>query len=160
MTDVPGLKNRLSRRQASVQALAVSSLVACAGWFPGRALALGKQAFDAKSLQEALDALQTGALVESSEVSIAVPERAENGALVPCSISATLPGVSRLLILVEKNPVALVAIFHVTGRVKPAFSTRIKMAQSGDVYGVALMADGRALYARKAVQVTVGSCDV
>jgi len=38
------------------------------------------------------------------------------------------------------------------------FTTRSKMGQSSDVYAVALMADGKALYAKKEVKVTLGGC--
>ena len=38
------------------------------------------------------------------------------------------------------------------------FSTRAKMGQSSDVYAVAIMADGRALFAKKEVKVTLGGC--
>jgi sulfur-oxidizing protein SoxY len=63
-----------------------------------------------------------------------------------------------LLLLVEKNPVPLVALFHVAPSVEPVFSIRAKLAQSSAVYAVALMDDGRALYARREVRVTLGSC--
>ena len=38
------------------------------------------------------------------------------------------------------------------------FSTRAKMGQSSDVYAVAIMADGKALWAKKEVKVTLGGC--
>jgi sulfur-oxidizing protein SoxY len=46
----------------------------------------------------------------------------------------------------------------VSPSIEPAFSIRAKLAQSSDVYAVALMDDGRALYARRQVRVTLGSC--
>jgi sulfur-oxidizing protein SoxY len=63
-----------------------------------------------------------------------------------------------MLILVEKNPTALVAVFNMTDSVDANFATRSKMGQSSDVYAVALMADGKALYAKKEVKVTLGGC--
>jgi len=54
--------------------------------------------------------------------------------------------------------VPLVALFQVSPSVEPAFSLRAKLAQSSAVYAVALMDDGRALYARREVRVTLGSC--
>ena len=149
-----------SRRQAGLHTAVVLGLLASAGLFPRFALALGKEAFEAKSLQDALEALGTSAFTESSEVSLTVPERAENGALVPVAVSTTALGVKRLLILVEKNPVPLIAVFDLAESVEPALSTRVKMAQSSAVYGVAITADGKAVYSRKEVSVTVGSCDV
>jgi sulfur-oxidizing protein SoxY len=37
-------------------------------------------------------------------------------------------------------------------------STRAKMGQSSDVYAVAVMNDGKVLFAKKEVKVTLGGC--
>jgi sulfur-oxidizing protein SoxY len=66
--------------------------------------------------------------------------------------------VKQLLILVEKNPSALVASFGVTEAVVANFSTRAKMGQSSDVYAVAITNDGKAFFAKKEVKVTLGGC--
>ena len=58
----------------------------------------------------------------------------------------------------EKNPAALVAVFNITDSIDANVSTRTKMGQSSDVYAVAIMNDGRALYAKKEVKVTLGGC--
>ncbi len=60
--------------------------------------------------------------------------------------------------LVEKNPSALIAVFNLTDSVDANISTRAKMGQSSDVYAVAIMNDGRALFAKKEVKVTLGGC--
>jgi sulfur-oxidizing protein SoxY len=120
--------------------------------------AYNKPAFEAKTLAEVLKALGAGAPVESKDVTIGGPDIAENGAVVPLTAGTTLPGVKQILILVEKNPAALVALFNVTDSVEASFATRTKMGQSSDVYAVAVMADGKALYAKKEVKVTLGGC--
>jgi sulfur-oxidizing protein SoxY len=74
------------------------------------------------------------------------------------SVSTALAGVRKILILVEKNPASLAASFEVSDSIEANFSTRIKMSQTSDVYAVAVMADGRALFSKKEVKVTVGSC--
>jgi sulfur-oxidizing protein SoxY len=66
--------------------------------------------------------------------------------------------VKHLLVLVEKNPATLVAKFDVTDAVEANFLTRAKMGQSSDVYAVAIMNDGKALFAKKEVKVTLGGC--
>ena len=147
-----------SRRQALKQTAAVASLLASTGLFPQFAHAFSKEAFEAKSLQDAMKALGTGALAESKDVTLTGPDIAENGAVVPVGVSTSLPGVKRLLILVEKNPNALIALFNVTDSVEASFATRTKMGQSSDVYAVAVMADGKALYAKKEIKVTLGGC--
>ena len=97
-------------------------------------------------------------MAESKDVTITGPDIAENGAVVPLGASTSLAGVKQLLVLVEKNPAALVALFHVSDSVEANFSTRAKMGQSSDVYAVAIMNDGKALWAKKEVKVTLGGC--
>lgn len=95
---------------------------------------------------------------ESADVTITGPDIAENGAVVPLATSTNLPGVKHLMILVDKNPSPLVALFNVTDDIESSFSTRAKMGQSSDVYAVAIMNDGNALWAKKEVKVTLGGC--
>jgi sulfur-oxidizing protein SoxY len=52
----------------------------------------------------------------------------------------------------------LVAMFDVTDSVDANMSTRVKMGQSSDVFAVAIMNDGKVLFAKKEVKVTLGGC--
>jgi sulfur-oxidizing protein SoxY len=115
-------------------------------------------AFEAKSINDLMKALGAGAPVESKDVTITGPDIAENGAVVPVGASTSLAGVKRLLILVEKNPSVLSAAFEVSDAVESSFATRVKMGQSSNVYAVAMMADGKVLFAQKEVKVTLGGC--
>jgi sulfur-oxidizing protein SoxY len=152
-------ENRMqSRRQTLKQTAVVAGLLAGTGLFPQFAWAFNKSAFEAKTLQEAIKAFGGGTLTESKDVTITAPDIAENGAVVPLAVSSSLPGVKHLLLLVEKNPSALVAMFNVVDSVEPAFSTRAKMGQSSDVYAVAIMTDGKAFFTKKEVKVTLGGC--
>jgi len=126
--------------------------------FPQFAFAFNTAAFDAKSVADALKALGAGAPVESKDVSITAPDIAENGSVVPVGVATTLAGVKSMLIMVEKNPATLTALFNVTDSVEPAFQARVKMGQSSDVYAIALMKDGKVLFAKKEVKVTLGGC--
>lgn len=147
-----------TRRKTLQQSAVVAGLLAGTGLFPQYALAFNKAAFEAKNMAEVLKALGAGAPVESKDVAVVAPDIAENGAVVPVTASTTLAGVKHILILVEKNPSALVAVFNVTESVEASFATRTKMGQSSDVYAVAVMADGKALFAKKEVKVTLGGC--
>lgn len=147
-----------TRRTTLKQSAIVASLLATTGLFPQYALAYNTSAFEAKSLADVLKALGAGAPVESKDVSIGGPDIAENGAVVPLTAATTLTGVKQLLMLVEKNPSTLVALFNVTESVEPNFATRTKMGQSSDVYAVAIMNDGKAFFAKKEVKVTLGGC--
>ena len=147
-----------NRRDLLRQGATVAGLLAATGLFPRYALAWNQKAFDAKSVADVMKAFGAGAPAESKEVTLTAPDIAENGAVVPFAISTTLPGVKQMLILVEKNPSTLVAKFDVSDAVEPNFATRAKMGQSSDVYAVAITGDGRALYAKKEVKVTLGGC--
>ena len=151
-----------TRRHALSASAKLALLLLGAGVLPAaaRAQAAGfnQAAFDAKSLAEVMKALGANAPAASSDVTVSAPDIAENGAVVPVGASSLLPGVKRLLVLVEKNPSALSAIFDVSEMVDANFSTRVKMGQSSDVYAVAMMNDGRVLYAKKEVKVTLGGC--
>ena len=94
----------------------------------------------------------------STSVTLTAPDIAENGAVVPLAVASTLPNVKQLVLLVEKNPNALVAVFNVTPEVDANFATRSKMGETSDVYAVAITADGKAHYAKKEVKVTLGGC--
>jgi sulfur-oxidizing protein SoxY len=148
-----------NRRETLKQSALVAGLLATAGLIPQHAFAYNKAAFEAKSLNDVVKALgAAGAPVESKDVTIGGPDIAENGAVVPLTAGTTLAGVKQMLILVEKNPAAMVAMFNVSDSVEPNFATRAKMGQSSDVYAVAVMADGKVFYAKKEVKVTLGGC--
>jgi sulfur-oxidizing protein SoxY len=97
--------------------MAVMSLAMAAGLFkPGSAWAQAswnKAAFDTKSLNDAVKAMGGGAAVESKDITITSPDIAENGAVVPFTISSKLPKTEQLAILVEKNPNILAASFNI-----------------------------------------------
>ena len=147
-----------SRRTTLQQGAIVAGLLMSTGLFPQYALAFNAKAFEAKTLGDVLKALGAGAPTESKDVTITGPDIAENGAVVPLGASTALPGVKQLLVLVEKNPSALIAVFNMTDGIDTNISTRAKMGQSSDVYAVAVMNDGKVLYAKKEVKVTLGGC--
>jgi sulfur-oxidizing protein SoxY len=147
-----------TRRETLKQSAIAAGLLASAGLLPQQALAYSNEAFKAKTIADAVKALGGQAPVESKDVTIGGPDIAENGAVVPLTASSTLAGVKQILVLVEKNPAALVALFNVTDAVEANFATRSKMGQSSDVYAVAIMQDGKAFYAKKEVKVTLGGC--
>ncbi|HSV35113.1 MAG TPA: thiosulfate oxidation carrier protein SoxY [Ramlibacter sp.] len=147
-----------TRRETLKQSAVVAGLLAATGLFPRYALAWNATAFEAKSVADVLKAFGASAPAESKEVTLTGPDIAENGAVVPLAIATTLANVKHMLVLVEKNPSTLVAKFDVTPSVEPNFATRAKMGQSSDVYAVAITNDGKALYAKKEVKVTLGGC--
>ena len=148
-----------TRREMLTTSATVASLLATAGLLPSTAHAAWAQAaFDAKTLADAVKALGGGVPTESKDVTITGPDIAENGAVVPVGVSTNLAGVKRLALMVEKNPNALAAVFEVSDAVEANFNTRVKMGQSSNVFAVALMNDGKVLYAAKEIKVTLGGC--
>ena len=148
-----------TRRKILWHSAKVASLLALTGLMPRLAMAAwNKDAFDAKSIGEVAKALGGAAPTASNALSITGPDIGENGAVVPIVASCSLPGVKRLAVLVEKNPSALAASYDVTEALEANISTRVKMAQTSQVYAVALMADGRTLFAQKEIKVTAGGC--
>ena len=152
-----------SRREMLSRSIQVATLLAAAGLFPQLAKAqaatgLNADAFAAKNMAELMKALGSAAPTESKEIAVTGPDIAENGAVVPIGASTALPGVKRLLILVEKNPSLLAAMFNITDAIDANISTRVKMGQSSNVVAVAMMNDGKVLFAQKEVKVTLGGC--
>ena len=147
-----------NRRQILQQSAALAGLAATGAWLPASALAYTKEAFEAKSVADALKAVGAGTPTESKEVTITGPDIAENGAVVPLSVATSLPGVKRLMLLVEKNPNALAAMFELTDGIEPNINARVKMAQSSNVFAVAMTGDGKVFFAQKEIKVTLGGC--
>jgi len=147
-----------NRRETLKQSLAVAGLLGATGLFPQHAFAFNRAAFDAKNIADAVKAYGASAPVESKDVSLTAPDIAENGAVVPMAVASTLPNLKHLLVLVEKNPNALVAKFDVSDAVEPNFATRAKMGQTSDVFAVAITKDNKAFFTKKEVKVTLGGC--
>jgi len=151
-----------TRREVLKTSATVASLLIGAGLLPNVALAqmAGYQtpAFEAKTMADVIKALGASAPAESKDITIQSPDIAENGAVVPLGASTALPGVERMLLMVEKNPAMLTAMFEFTDAVEPTVATRVKMGQSSNVFAVAMLADGRVLYAQKEIKVTLGGC--
>ena len=151
-----------NRREVLTHSAQLTAMLATLGLLPHAAQAqvagFNTAAFDAKTMADLMKSLGGGTPAESKDVTITGPDIAENGAVVPVGASTTLPGVKRLLLLVEKNPAMLSALFEVTDAVEANFLTRVKMGQSSNVFAVAMMADGKVLYAVKEIKVTLGGC--
>jgi sulfur-oxidizing protein SoxY len=147
------------RREFMVHGARVAGALAAAGLLPAVACAAwSKAAFEAKSIDDVLKALGGAKPVESKDITLTAPDIAENGAVVPIAASTSLPDVRQIAFLVEKNPTTLAGTFEFTDAVETSVATRVKMAETSHVYAIALTGDGRALYAKKEVKVTLGGC--
>jgi len=140
---------------ASVMALAASAGLLKSGTV--HAEDWNKAAFDTKSLQDTVKAFGGAPATESKDIAITSPDIAENGAVVPVSVTSKLGKTESISILVEKNPNALSASFDIPGGTEPFVSTRVKMGQTSNVYAL-VKADGKYFYATKEIKVTLGGC--
>jgi len=154
----------IRRRQVlkSGSGVTLLTLLAATGWLrPGEARAAegwNQAAFDTHSLADTVKALGGGAAAPNPGVTFfQTPDIAENGAVVPIGVTSTIPGTESIAILVEKNPNMLAAIFDIPAGTEPSLSTRVKMAQTSNVYAL-VKADGKFFVATKEVKVTLGGC--
>jgi sulfur-oxidizing protein SoxY len=148
-----------TRRDMLARSASVAVALAGLGLLPQAVQAAWSQAaFDARTMGDLMKALGTSGPTESKDVTITGPDIAENGAVVPVGASTTLAGARRILLLVEKNPSMLAALFDITDAVEPTISTRVKMGQSSNVIAVAITADNKVFFAQKEIKVTLGGC--
>ena len=120
--------------------------------------AWNEKAFHAESIDGALsEAMGSASNTASDAIKIKAPDIAENGAVVPVSISSDMTGVESIALLAAGNNTPLVATFSLGEGAVADVSTRIKMAKTGDVVAV-VKAGGKLHSARKSVKVTIGGC--
>lgn len=150
----------LERRQAlkTGGALGLWGLFVSLGLMPQGAQAeWNKTLFTAKSMDEALDGLGAVLPANSDAISLTVPEIAENGAVVPISVSSSLPNTTRIMVFVDKNPNVLAADFSFPEGTEGFVTTRVKMGQTAQVIAL-VKADGKLYRAAGTVKVTQGGC--
>src|SRR6201747_2659327 len=92
-----------------------------------------EEAFKQKSDADAIKALYGKTAEASDKVKLDAPEIAENGAVVPISVSSTLADVTSISIVVAENPNALVASYKIPSGTVPTVANRIKMAKTSNV---------------------------
>jgi sulfur-oxidizing protein SoxY len=144
--------------------LSLLSLLAAAGWLPPEvavaadAAGWNRTAFDARSLDDAMKGLDAVSPAPSKDVTfVATPDIAENGAVVPVTVVSAIPSTQSIAILIEKNPNMLAAVFDLPAGTDPSITTRVKMAQTSNVYAL-VKAGGRFYVAHKEIKVTLGGC--
>jgi sulfur-oxidizing protein SoxY len=94
---------------------------------------------------------------QTDRIDLRVASLIEDGASVPVSVQADLPDVREMFVLAETNPVPLAVRFRLPSGTEANLSVRIKLAQSGPVYGAVRAADTIYWTARD-VKVTRGGC--
>jgi len=110
-------------------------------------------AFDAKSMNETLAALGVNTPEDSMSVHLTVPEIAENGAVVPVTVSSLIDHTEQIYILVEKNPNVLAANFTFPDGTE----SFVKMRETSMIIAL-IKANGKFYRTSKEVKVTAGGC--
>ncbi len=116
-----------------------------------------QDAFKQKSEADALKTLYGKSAEASDKVNLDAPEIAENGAVVPITVTTALPKVTGIAILVLENPFTLAAAYKIPEGTQASVANRLKMAKTTKVVAV-VESDGKLYSASKEVKVTVGGC--
>ncbi len=116
-----------------------------------------KPAFVKTRLDETYSALGIVNPAKTDSIQIEAPDRAENGAIVQVAVKSELADTESIILLVEKNPTPLIAIYKISPTMVGSFTTRIKMADTSDV--IAVVKAGENYYQqRKNVVVLENGC--
>ena len=120
--------------------------------------AWSKTAFGATDVNGGLAALFGSSNTDKSDkIKIKAPDIAENGAVVPVSVTTSIDGVSSISLFADKNSTPLTANFILGPGAEGYVSTRIKMGKTANV--IAVVKAGDKLYSSsKEVKVTIGGC--
>jgi sulfur-oxidizing protein SoxY len=117
-----------------------------------------KEAFESKDMNTALSASMGSAdMTDSDKIKLKAPDIAENGAVVPVTVTSGIDGTSSIGIIVANNATPLTATFNLGATTEGYVSTRIKMGKTSDVIAV-VKAGGKLYSAKKEVKVTIGGC--
>jgi len=119
--------------------------------------ALPPAVLSATSPADAIRALGGDKMVSDERVRIIVPDRAENGDVVPVSVDADLPNVQRITLVADKNPLPVIATFSFAPEVQGLVATRVKLAETCNVTAI-VESDGKLHMGSKPVQVMIGGC--
>ena len=138
---------------------ATASAIGAGVLVPQRVLgAYDAAAFAAKDVNGAISAsMGTDQHTASDAIKLKAPDIAENGAVVPVTVSSSMSNVEAISIVASANVSPLTSSYQLSPACEAFVSTRIKMAKTSDVIAV-VKADGKLYSATKEVKVTIGGC--
>ncbi|MES2637641.1 MAG: thiosulfate oxidation carrier protein SoxY [Pseudomonadota bacterium] len=116
-----------------------------------------KPAFEATKFSNAANDLAINNEVQSQDIDINAPDRAENGAIVQVEINSRIPNTESIAIFVEHNPTTLIGHFTFANGALPQLVVRIKMAETSDVK-IVVKAGNQYFTAAKNVVVLENGC--
>lgn len=117
-----------------------------------------RNAFAARTINDALKACDSANAAESRDIVISGPEIAENGAKVEVEITSNIPNSRSLAVFADKNPMPLCASLNFSSAALPYARLQVKLAETTRLRGVIKTADGRSHVAFREIKVTLGGC--
>jgi len=116
-----------------------------------------KAAMEAKGMDAALKASGFGGGKADKGIKIKAPDIAENGAVVPITVSSKIAGATSMAVFAAENAVPLTSTYSLGKGTQPYVSTRIKMGKTSDIIAV-IKAGDKIFTNKKNVKVTIGGC--
>jgi sulfur-oxidizing protein SoxY len=118
-----------------------------------------KELFSHASAEDLIKSLTNNAeLTVNDAIHIKAPEIAENGAVVPITVNASITNVNKISILVDNNPSPLTSSYDINPQLEAYVSTRVKMAKSSNIIAIVSTTDNQFFTASKSIKVTIGGC--
>lgn len=113
-------------------------------------------------LAESLDLEQftkNAKIIDSNKIEMKLPKFAEKDTAVPITVTSSLENIQSIAILVEKNPIPLVATFKLSSELETLVSARLEMTETSNV--VVLVETPNGIYrAREQVKISIGGCGI
>ena len=152
-------QNRRILLKGSLAAGAVGAAVGAGLLSPKAVMAAwSKDAFEAKDINAAISGVMGGSdAAASDKIKLKAPDIAENGAVVPITVTSNIDGTTNISLLVSNNNTPLTSSYELGPTTEGYISTRVKMAKTSDVIAV-VKADGKLFSTKKEVKVTIGGC--
>jgi len=155
----------VSRRKMLI-ALGALGVAAAGGLAATPRTAHGQTLGQNESVEEALKRLFGGKTIKdgSAAIKLDVPLIAENGAVVPVSVTVDSPmtptsWVKQIYVVADKNRIPVVTRVTLAPEAGRAFmGANIRLGESGDVRAIVEQSDGTLLQVKREVKVTVGGC--
>ena len=113
--------------------------------------------FASNDLSETFKKMGVVSPTSNNNIILNTPDTAENGSYVGVSVKSAIDNTLAIAILVDKNPSVLAGYFEFGNSVIPEIATKIKMAETSNVYAL-VKSENKFFMNKKNVNVTVGGC--
>ena len=118
---------------------------------------IDKRAFASKAVDQVLDALGARNAQPTTAIDIAAPPVAENGALVPVTVTSRIPNTESIAVIIDDNPNPLAAHVRIAAQGEPYVAQRLRIGKYTDIR-VVVVANGQHYVATRKIKVTLSGC--